>query len=433
MFDADAERAVLGAMMLHPDVAIEIYDIVGDTDFYQPNHAAVFRAVTAAMLDAEPHDPIAVAARLTTSGWLDRVGGAPALHGLVASVGIPASATWYARRIRELATRRTIAAAAVKAHQRACNPETELAAIVDAIQADMHAATQGRATRREPVAFGDGLAATLDEICDPRGPDRGLSTGLGALDDIIGGLKPGQLVVVGGRPGAGKSVLAVDMLRATAVKRGLPALIISLEMSIDEIRKRVMAAECKVNLGRILNGGLRGDEIARLRLNAPRLGQTPVYIDDSSSADLASIRAAARRHQQRHGLHLLVVDYLQLMTSTVTSESRTQEVAAISRGLKVLARELSVPVVAAAQLNRSSETRADRRPQLSDLRESGSIEADADIVILLHRPDYHDPEHKRAGEIDLIICKNRNGPMETVTAAAQLEFARIVDLLPEYQ
>jgi replicative DNA helicase len=168
-------------------------------------------------------------------------------------------------------------------------------------------------------------------------------------------------------------------------------------------------------------------------MNAPRLGQTPVHIDDSSSADMASIRAAARRHQQKHGLALLVVDYLQLMTSTVTSESRTQEVAAISRGLKVLARELAVPVVAAAQLNRSSESRADRRPQLSDLRESGSIEADADIVILLHRPDYHDPEHKRAGEIDLIICKNRNGPMETVTAAAQLEYARIVDLLPEYQ
>lgn len=432
LHDVDAERAVLGAMLMSPDVAEQVTDIIDPSDHYQPAHAAIHAALVAAINQGAPTDPIAIATRLAQNGDLERAGGAPYLHQLITTVDIAASAPWHARNLADLSIRRQIAAAAIRIHQRAGNLETETAAVIASAQNDLHLATMAR-NQAETIAFGDGLDALIEEICDPAGPDRGLSTSIGALDDVIGGLKPGQLVIVGGRPGAGKSVLAVDMVRSTSIRQGLPSLVISLEMSKTEVRKRVCAAECSINLSRILNGGLTDSERLRLRSESQRLGASPIYIDENSSVDMASIRTAARRIQQRHGLSLLVVDYLQLMTTTTSSDNRAQEVAAISRGLKVLARELGIPVVAAAQLNRNSEHRTDRRPQLSDLRESGSIEADADIVILLHRPDYHDPEDQRAGEIDLIVCKNRNGPQETVTAAAQLEYARIVDMLPEYR
>lgn len=432
LHDTPAELIVLGAMLLSPDVAYQVADIITADDFYQPNHTAIYGAISGALAAGEPVDAVAISQRLAASGDLVRVGGAPYLHQLISSVPTATAAPWHARQLVDLATRRNIAAAAIRIHQRAGNLETETADVVNAAQADLHAATTSH-QHRDATAFGDGLDAEIEAICNPGPRDRGLSTGIGALDDVIGGLKPGQLIVIGGRPGAGKSVLGTDMVRATSFRARKPTLLRSLEMSTSEIRMRILAAECQINLYRVTNGPLHEDERVRLRAAADRLRACPLFIDDASNGDLAGIRASARRIQQRHGLALLVVDYLQLMTSSSSTEGRTQEVAAISRGLKNLARELHIPVVAAAQLNRQSEQRTDRRPQLSDLRESGAIEADADIVILLHRPDYNEPEHKRAGEIDLIAGKNRNGPQETVTAAAQLQFARIVDMATEYR
>lgn len=428
LHDVIAERAVLGSMLMSAEVAEQVTELIDAADYYQPGHAAIHGALVAALNQGTPTDSIAIATRLAQTGELERAGGAVYLHDLLTTVNIAASAPWHAKQLADLSTRRQLAAASIRIHQRVNNLETSTSDVISSAQDDLYLATLGR-TQAETTAFGDGLDDAVEAICNPATTARGLSTGIGSLDDCIGGLKPGQLIIIGGRPGAGKSVLAVDALRATAIRAGLPALIVSLEMSGAEVRKRIFAAECSVNVSRIMNNDVTREEAHKIRGEVPRLRAVPLHIDENANADLGTIRTAARRIQQRHGLALLVVDYLQLMRSTGTADNRTQEIGAISRGLKLIARELNIPVIAAAQLNRESEKRTDKRPQLSDLRESGSIEADADIVILLHRPDYHEPEHRRAGEIDLIVCKNRNGPQETVTAAAQLEFARIVDLI----
>jgi replicative DNA helicase len=423
--DEQIEQIVLGAMILSPAAATQCLEVLQAQDFYSPKHATVFAAIRDQAGRGEPVDPQTIAYRLAADGDLPKIG-APYLHTLIASVPVAASAGWYAERVTELSTRRNIVEVCTKAIQAARNVGTELPEVVDHVQSIVHGATTRKASSM--VSFTEILDSTLEGVFAPDGPDRGLSTGVGSLDDVIGGLKPGQLIVIAGRPGMGKSVLVNDFIRATSIRQLEPSLLFNLEMSSREVQCRMLAAEAGVSLKRIIDGPLRDYEIPRLREAAEKLRGVYIHIDDTASIDLAQIRATARKLQQDIGLGLIVVDYLQLMRSAGNTDNRTLEVGAISRGLKILARELQVPVVAAAQLNRMAEQRSDRRPQLADLRESGSIEQDSDVVILLHRPDYHEPEHMRAGEIDLIVAKNRNGPIETVTAAAQLQFSRIVDI-----
>lgn len=430
LVDEQAERAVLGGMMLAPHIADEVAEILTIADWAIPAHAEVFAAVTSGRAAGEPTDWVAVHARLDGVDVLARAGGVNYLHMLVESVPVAASAPYYARHLADLALRRRLAQAGIRIHQQAVNTTTDTAAMLNSVQQTFHDAETARRAG-DLVEFGDGLDTLIEEISNGDGRARGLSTGIGSLDDVIGGMKPGQLLIVGGRPAMGKSVLSVcDMVRSVSVRQHLPSMVVSLEMSVAEVRMRLCAAECSIDLSHLIEQRLDPFELARLRSESSRLGKVPVFIDASPTADIASIRTAARRMQARHGLALLVVDYLQLMTTDNTDAGRAQEVAAISRGLKMLARELEIPVVAAAQLNRQAEGRSDRRPQMSDLRESGSIEADADVVILIHRPDYYDRESPRSGEADLIVAKNRNGPQDTVTVAAQLHHARFVDMIP---
>lgn len=425
--DVNAEQAVLGAMMLSGSAAEMVIETgIRSSDFYRPAHATIYAAITVALATGEPTDMVAIAHALASTGELTRVGGAPYLHTLIASVPTAANGGWYAQVVHGFAARRRLVESAVRIAQVAQDLSRDVPDAVNAAQSILHAATVAD-TRSSVDRIGDLVDAALDDILSDRGPERGLSTGLGSLDDVIGGLKPGQLVIVAGRPGGGKSVVGMDMARAAAIHRGVPTAVFSLEMTKTELMQRVFAAECGVNLTRIMNGGLHDEERARLHAGALRIRKAPMFVDDTAPNDLGSIRSTARRIQQRSGLGLIVVDYLQLVRAAVARDSRHQEVGEVSSGLKLLAKELGVPVVAACQLNRNSESRTDRRPALSDLRESGSLEQDADVVILLHRPDYHDPEHERAGEIDLILGKNRHGPQETVTAAAQLDKVRVVD------
>jgi replicative DNA helicase len=427
LVDEQAERAVLGGMLLSPDVADQVAEILTINDWHHPAHAEIYAAITAGRAAGEPTDAVAIAQHLAGADVLLRVGGAPYLHDLLASVPVAAAAPHYARRLAELALRRRVVAASVRISQHALDVRTDTAEMVNSAQQVLHDATVAR-TARDSVALGDGLDEWIEQVCDPDGEPRGLSTGLGDLDHLIGGLKPGQLVIVGARPAMGKSILGVDIARAASVWHDVPSLIQSMEMSVSEVRMRICSAECNIPLHLITNGRMDADARTKLRTEADRLRKAPIHIDDTPAADLATIRTRARRIQARHGLGLLIVDYLQLMAGTGKSDNRTQEVAANSRGLKVLARELNIPVVAMAQVNRGSEARSDKRPQLSDLRESGGIEADADIVILIHRDDYYDHESPRAGEADLIVAKNRNGPTDTITVAAQLHYARFVDM-----
>src|SRR5919112_1802632 len=286
--------------------------------------------------------------------------------------------------------------------------------VVDLAQQAVYDVTERRVSEDFAV-LADMLQPTLDEIeavGATGGMMTGVPTGFSDLDRLLNGLHAGQLIIVAGRPGLGKSTVSMDFARNAAIRSNCASAIFSLEMSKIEIVMRLLSAEARTKLARRMG----------------EISEAPIFVDDTPSMNLMEIRAKARRLKQPHDLKLIVVDYLQLMTSPKRTESRQQEVADLSRGLKLLVKEVECPVIAVSQLNRGPEQRTDKRPQLSDLRESGSIEQDADVVILLHRDDYYDKESPRAGEADFIVAKHRNGPTDTVTVAAQLHLSRFVDM-----
>jgi replicative DNA helicase len=256
----------------------------------------------------------------------------------------------------------------------------------------------------------------------------GVPTGFAGLDEVTHGLHGGQLIIVAARPAIGKSTLGLDLARSASIKHGHTSAIFSLEMSRNEIVMRLLSAEAQVSLGNMRAGTLSEAEWSRLATKVGQVNTAPLFIDDSPNMTMMEIRAKARRLKQRFDLKLIVLDYMQLMSSGRKVESRQVEVSEFSRSLKLLAKELDIPVVAISQLNRGPEQRQDKRPMLSDLRESGSLEQDADMVILLHREDVYDRESPRAGEADFILAKHRNGPTATVVTAFQGHYSRFVDM-----
>ena len=255
----------------------------------------------------------------------------------------------------------------------------------------------------------------------------GVKTGFKELDALTHGLHPGNMIILAARPAMGKSTLGLDIVRQASIQDGLTSVIFSLEMSKSEITMRMLSAEARVGLNNIRSGSLSDDEWSRLARRMGEISEAPLFIDDSPNLSMMEIRAKARRLKQRHDLKLIVIDYLQLMSSGKKVENRQQEVSEFSRQLKLMAKELNIPVIAISQLNRGPEQRTDKRPLLSDLRESGSIEQDADVVIMLHRDDMYDQQN-RTGEADLIVAKHRNGPTAKIVISAQLHYARFVDM-----
>ncbi|MBU8820889.1 AAA family ATPase, partial [Mycolicibacterium goodii] len=275
------------------------------------------------------------------------------------------------------------------------------------------------------------LQPTMDEIdaiASQGGIARGVPTGFTELDEITNGLHAGQMITVAARPGCGKSTLALDFMRSCSIKHRMASVIFSLEMSKSEIVMRLLSAEARVRLSSMRSGNMTDDDWTRLARRMSEISEAPLYIDDSPNLTMMEIRAKARRLAQKTDLRLIVVDYMQLMTSGKKYESRQQEVSDFSRSLKLMAKELDVPVVVISQLNRGPEQRTDKRPMVSDLRESGAIEQDSDMVLLLHRPDAFDRDDPRAGEADLILGKHRNGPTATITVAHQLHYSRFTNM-----
>ena len=255
-----------------------------------------------------------------------------------------------------------------------------------------------------------------------------MPTGFIELDELTNGLHAGQMIIIAARPGVGKSTLGLDFMRSCSIRQRQASVIFSLEMSKSEIVMRLLSAEAKIKLGDMRSGKMSDDDWARLARRMSEISEAPLYIDDSPNLTMMEIRAKARRLAQKSDLRLIVVDYMQLMTSGKKYESRQQEVSDFSRSLKLMAKELDVPVVAISQLNRGPEQRTDKRPQVSDLRESGSLEQDADMVMLLHRPDAFDRDDPRGGEADIILGKHRNGPTATITVAHQLHLSRFTNM-----
>ena len=431
--DVGAEMSVLGGMLLSKDAAASCTEVLDAADFYRPAHQEVFEAVAELVGRAQPADAVTVADALTRSGALQRVGGAPYLHTLVASVPSAANAGWYAQIVKERAVLRRLVEAGTKVVQLGYDgAETgeEVAAVVDRAQAAVYDVAEMRRSEDVPT-LADLVGPALEEVeaIGERGDAlSGVPTGFADLDRLTNGLHGGQMVIIAARPAIGKSTLALDFCRAASVHHDLPTCIFSLEMSRNEIVMRLLSAEARVPLAHMRGGRMTDEDWRKLSKRMGEVAEAPLFIDDSPNLTLMEIRAKARRMKQQHGLRLVVLDYLQLLTSGKRVESRQQEVSEFSRALKLLAKELDVPVVALSQLNRGPEQRTDKKPMLSDLRESGSLEQDADVVVLLHREDFYEPEGERAGEADLIVAKHRNGPTRTVRVANQLHVSRFTDL-----
>ncbi len=428
--DLEAEQSVLGGMLLSKDAIADVVEALRGGDFYKPAHQTIYEAILDLYGRGEPADAITLSAELTKRGELGRVGGAPYLHTLISSVPTAANAGYYARIVCERAILRRLVEAGTRITQMGYSDTGEVDQVVDRAQAEIYAVTEQR-TSEDYAPLAEIMEGTLDEIeaIGSRGGTMvGVPTGFTDLDNLTNGLHPGQLVVVAARPGLGKSTLALDFARSASIKSGLTSVIFSLEMTRNEITMRLLSAEARVGLHHMRTGSLGDDDWTKLARKMSEVASAPLFIDDSPNMTMMEIRAKCRRLKQRHDLKLVVVDYLQLMSSGKRVESRQQEVAEFSRALKLLAKELEVPVVALSQLNRGPEQRTDKKPMLSDLRESGSIEQDSDMVILLHREDAYERESPRAGEADFIFAKHRNGPTATITVAFQGHYSRFVDM-----
>ncbi|MFJ9693046.1 replicative DNA helicase [Kitasatospora sp. NPDC101183] len=430
--DLAAEQSVLGGMLLSKDAIADVVEVLKPADYYRPAHEMIHGAILDLYARGEPADPITVAGELTKRGELQRVGGAPYLHTLVNSVPTAANAEYYAQIVNERAVLRRLVEAGTRIAGMGYAAEGDVDEIVNAAQAQIYAVTEQR-TNEDYAPLADIMEGALDEIeaiGSRQGQMSGVPTGFADFDALTNGLHPGQMIVIAARPAMGKSTLALDFARACSIHNKLPSVIFSLEMGRNEIAMRLLSAEARVALHHMRSGNMTDDDWTRVARRMPDVSEAPLFIDDSPNLSMMEIRAKCRRLKQRNDIKLVVIDYLQLMQSggSRRAENRQQEVSDMSRNLKLLAKELEVPVIALSQLNRGPEQRTDKRPMVSDLRESGSIEQDADMVILLHREDAYEKESPRAGEADLIVAKHRNGPTATITVAFQGHYSRFVDM-----
>jgi replicative DNA helicase len=410
----EAEESVLGSMMLSPEAIATVVEVLKPADFYRPAHQRIYQAILAIYGRGEPVDAVTCAEELKRRGQLDEVGGPLYVYNLVETVPSPASAGYYAKIVADHALLRRLIEASAEIMAMAYAVPEDPRKAADAAEALIYAVA--RPDHQEQVVplrdLVDESMAALEHIQQRESPFAGIPTGFVDLDELLSGLQPGNLIIVAARPGVGKSSFVTNVARNVAVE-GIPVAMFSLEMSRFEIGMRLLCAEARVPWDKVRAGRVATEEWARIVEAAEVLHEAPLYIVDSGNLTIVDIRAKARRLKSSpQGLGLVIVDYLQLMSGHQRTENRQQEVAEISRSLKLLAKELELPVLAVSQLNRNPETRADKRPQLSDLRESGSLEQDADIVLFIHREDSDDPAVK--GRADIIVAKHRNGPTATV-------------------
>ena len=430
--DLLAEQSALGGMMLSKDAVADVVETVRSTDFYIPKHEIIFDAILSLYSHGEPTDVITVTDELTKIGELSRAGGVEYLHTLTSLVPTAANAGFYSTIVAERALLRRLVEAGTRIAQMGYSGEGEVLDLVNTAQAEIYSVTGGTQTE-DYVPLTDAVTAAIDEIEAAKlkdGQMSGVPTGFADLDELTNGFHGGQLIIVAARPALGKSTLALDFARSASIHHDMPSIFFSLEMGRSEIAMRLLAAEASVPLQSMRKGTVDARDWTTIAQTRGRINDAPLYIDDSPNMTLVEIRAKCRRLKQRVGLKMVIIDYLQLMTSGKRVESRQQEVSEFSRALKLLAKELQVPVIALSQLNRGPEQRADKMPAISDLRESGSLEQDADMVILLHRESAYEKDNPRAGEADLIVAKHRNGPTRTVTVAFHGHYSRFADMVP---
>jgi len=450
----EAEMSVLGSMMLDREAAEKVAEMLQPEDFYHPAHQILYRAMSTMPQRGTAIDLLTVQEELRRLGQLEEVGGVPALVNLLESVPTAANAEHYARIVKEKSTLRRLLRAAYEIIRLVDEPELEVQQIVDqAEQAVYRVAEQGQS--REFAEVGNLVMSVIAHFDErqhhlqehPGDFLLGVSTGFRELDWILSGLKPSELIILAARPSVGKTSLAVNIAEHVAVRERKAVAIFSLEMSADQLVQRMLCSQAGVSAQRMRRLQLTLDEWQLITHAAERLFRAPIYIDDTSSLSPIEMRAKCRRLKSRlegRELGLIVVDYLQLMrSSNRRAENRNQEIGEIARSLKQIAREFSVPVLVLSQLSRSVERRENKRPMLSDLRDSGSIEAEADVVLFIHREEYYGdreatppvdppPGFVRQEEVELIVAKQRNGPTGKVIVAFQPDYSRFVSIDREH-
>lgn len=416
-------------MLLSQDAIAIAMEKCTRADFYKPSHALVFDAVSALFARGEPADAVSVAEELRRQGVLEEIGGAAILGSLQSNTPAISSATRYARIVEENALLRRLIGAANEIAEIGYGLPDDVTAAIDQAESMVYEVAERRSSD-SVVLLNHLLGRTFDELerLYERGESiTGVPTGYRDVDEQLSGLQPSNLVVVGARPSMGKTAFALG-LAAHAAMQGTPVLFFSLEMGHLEIAQRVLCAEARVDATRLRNGRLLDSDWGKISSAIGRIGTAKLYVDDNPNVTVMDIRAKARRMRSREGLGLVVVDYLQLMRNPSSAENRQVEISEISRGLKILARELKIPVVALSQLSRALETRSDKRPVLADLRESGAIEQDADVVMFIYRDEVHNQDSASKGTAEINIAKHRNGPIGSATLAFVSTYARFANI-----
>jgi replicative DNA helicase len=434
----EAEQAVLGGLLLDASAWDQVADAITDQDFYRPDHRLIFEAVGALAGAAKPCDVVTVSEQLERTGKLEGAGGLAYLSSLARDTPTAANVRAYADIVRERSLLRQLIKAGSEIASAVFNNEGETAReLVDrAEQKVFEIAEQGFRGRQGTVAVRTLLPQVIDQIDEwHTNPDklRGLPTGFTDFDKITGGLRPGDLVIVAGRPSMGKTTLAVNMAEYAAVHQGTKAsvAIFSMEMPSEQVITRMLSSLGGVPLGNLRSGRISDEDWVRITSATSQLSEARIFIDETPALNPTELRARARRVKREHGLDLVLVDYLQLMTVPGTKENRATEIGEISRGLKVLAKELSVPVIALSQLNRAVEQRENKKPVMSDLRESGSIEQDADMILLIYREEVYDRNTTKKGIAEIDLVKHRNGEIGTFVLTFQGQYTRFANYAPD--
>ena len=432
--NVDAEESVLGAMLLSRDAIGAAVERLGADHFYVPANGLVFEAIEALYTTSEPVDCLTVADQLERTGNLVAAGGPERLLTLEAVTPTLTHVDRYARIVEDTALLRRLIAVSSEISELAYSRPGDTAAAIDQAESLVFSVAERRIID-STQSLHDLLDESLDrleELYERGDAFSGLATGFNSLDRILAGIQPSSLVVVGGRPAMGKTAFALTLASSVALELQEPVLLFSLEMNHAELTGRLLASDARVDATRVRTGQLRAEEWNRITRSVGRLGDAQMWIDDNPNVTVTEIRAKARRLRSRLGsLGLIVVDYLQLMSGRANAENRQVEIAEISRGLKILARELETPIVALSQLSRNLESRGDKRPMLSDLRESGSIEQDADIVMFIYRDEVYNEETAERGMAEIIVAKHRNGPTGTARLAFMPQYTLFADMAHE--
>jgi replicative DNA helicase len=421
----DAEQSVLGSLLIDRDAIIQIAPLLKADDFYQPSHGTIYKAIMDLYERQEPTDVITLTDELRRHDQLDAIGGVTYLTSLVSIVPTAVHIEYYARIVERTATLRRLIDAGTKVVGIGFQEGIDADAAIDEAQQAIFEITLDRADKGF-VPIETVLEDLFDTISDAHGQVIGVPTGFAHLDRLLGGMQRSDLIVIAARPSIGKTALALSIAYNASVLHKRTVGFISLEMSSQQIVQRVLASETGINSHKLKLGQVNEAEWGLLSRAFGKLSEAKFYIDDGGASTVTDVRTKSRRLQAEHGLDLLIVDYLQLMSSKRT-DNRVQEISEISRGLKQLARELNIPIIALSQLSRAVESRADHKPVLSDLRESGSIEQDADVVMLMFREDKYNPQSDRKGIVELIVAKHRNGGTDTINLRFFEQTTRFAD------